>query len=263
VLFKYLIPLLLIFVSDAFAFQLREVSCPSRKPCLSLVFIGLNCPSQALFLKDIFSIEEKLSATSPFDEFRQCINSYSVEMGEREGAVLFKRSQGTPPIKVKVDFLEEISKTVDPAKMVFIDYQGSASRAELSLPHITSLMILGRARYAGQDDFVEGFLHELGHSLGLRDESSDAHAKTAPAGYPNCARSREEAQKWWGDLTGKDEFVDYINGCCGSRDYIRPTIASLMNDTEKAEDFGPVNRRYLRKVLRGESKAGENQPASH
>ncbi|MDP3732853.1 MAG: hypothetical protein Q8R31_07540 [Candidatus Omnitrophota bacterium] len=30
---------------------------------------------------------------------------------------------------------------------------------------------------------------------------------------------------------------------------IRPTIASLMNDADKAEDFGPVNERFLRKEL--------------
>ena len=34
-----------------------------------------------------------------------------------------------------------------------------------------------------------------------------------------------------------------------NKKYIRPTIASLMNDADKAEDFGPVNERYLRQVL--------------
>jgi len=49
----------------------------------------------------------------------------------------------------------------------------------------------------------------------------------------------------------REKFVGYINGCCGNKDYIRPTIASFMNDPDQANDFGPVNERYLRKVLEG------------
>jgi len=43
--------------------------------------------------------------------------------------------------------------------------------------------------------------------------------------------------------------VRYVRGCCGNRNYIRPTTASLMNDPDKAGDFGPVNERYIRTAL--------------
>ncbi|MDD4980625.1 MAG: hypothetical protein PHC54_05090 [Candidatus Omnitrophica bacterium] len=48
---------------------------------------------------------------------------------------------------------------------------------------------------------------------------------------------------------GKVPRVNYIHGCCGNKNYIRPVIASLMNNPDKAEDFGPVNERFLRKEL--------------
>jgi len=50
-------------------------------------------------------------------------------------------------------------------------------------------------------------------------------------------------------LVTENDRVGYIFGCCGNKDYIRPTIASLMNDFRKAEDFGPVNQRHLRREL--------------
>jgi len=50
--------------------------------------------------------------------------------------------------------------------------------------------------------FAKGFLHKLGHSLGLRDECVDCQ-QLSLAGPPNCAATKEEAQKWWGDLVGK------------------------------------------------------------
>ncbi len=133
-------------------------------------------------------------------------------------------------------------------KLVIIDVKGSISCAELSLIDKTSLIILGKARYKDTDSLAKGFLHELGHSLGLYDECVDC-AQLSFGGYPNCAPTKEEAERWWGDLAGKDPRVNYIAGCCGNKNYIRPAIASLMNDPDKAEDFGPVNERYLRNIL--------------
>lgn len=134
-------------------------------------------------------------------------------------------------------------------KLIIIDASGSVSTAELSSPDKLSLVILGRARYEDSSSFAKGFLHELGHSLGLRDECVDCQ-QLCPPGPPNCATTKEEAENWWGDLVGKEQRVNYISGCCGNKEYIRPTIASLMNNPDKAEDFGPVNERYLRKILR-------------
>ncbi|MFH0913499.1 MAG: hypothetical protein V1884_04385, partial [Candidatus Omnitrophota bacterium] len=127
--------------------------------------------------------------------------------------------------------------------------RGSVSCAELSSRDKLSLVIVGRSRYTNPQSFAKGFLHELGHSLGLRDECIDC-GELCPPGPPNCASTPEEAKGWWGDMVGKVERVNYIHGCSGNKSYIRPVIASLMNDTEKAEDFGPVNERFLKKELR-------------
>lgn len=192
---------------------------------------------------------QRLSKTKPFNEFIQKIGAYSLSVSEEEAKIFFKETQGFPPLKVRQDFMDSISSRLGAGyKMVILDASGGSYCSELSSKDKTSLIILGKARYP--HGLEKDFLHELGHSLGLRDENQEVHTQDySPAGYPNCAKTKEEAQKWWGDLTGKEEYVDYINGCCGSKDYFRPTIASLMNDTRRAESFGPVNERYLMKIL--------------
>ena len=71
----------------------------------------------------------------------------------------------------------------------------------------------------------------------------------APPGPPNCAATEEDAKAWWGDLEGTMPRVHYIHGCGGNKNYIRPTIASFMNDPDKAGDYGPVNARYLSRIF--------------
>ena len=66
---------------------------------------------------------------------------------------------------------------------------------------------------------------------------------------PIARQPKKRPRNGGGDLVGQGTRVNYIFGCCGNKNYIRPTIASLMNDPDKAEDFGPVNERYLRQVL--------------
>jgi hypothetical protein len=149
-------------------------------------------------------------------------------------------------LDIKEEFLKNIfSSLKSNFKLMIMDEKRFFSCAQLSLPMVTSLIILGKKGYRNQKSLAKGFLHELGHSLGLRDEGISGEAKRCPPGPPNCATTKEEAKKWWADLVGKEN----INGCCGNKNYIRPTIASLMNNPDKARNFGPVNERYLRKVL--------------
>ncbi|HNX69158.1 MAG TPA: hypothetical protein PLL75_05550 [Candidatus Omnitrophota bacterium] len=250
------------FSANVLAYELKLLpgrSAPKPSAVLNVVFCPLNYQRQDDFLKDAAMMMRRLSETKPFEEFAQAIGAYTVTLSAKEVAAIFKRVQDFPPLKVRQDFLDSISSRLgSDYKLVIVDALSSSFCAELSSIDKMSLIVLGKARYKGTNSFAKGFLHELGHSLGLRDESSGAEAKHSPVGYPNCARNREEAQEWWGDLTGKAAYVDYINGCCGNADYFRPTIASLMNDTEKAEDFGPVNQRYLKKTL----SAQEGRPSS-
>lgn len=214
---------------------------------LNLVFCPFGYQDKKDFLRDINGLIRRLKKTKPFDEIN-AIGFWYINTSKAEEDTIFKPTQSFPPIKLQSAFVNGVLTRLNHNyKLVIIDAEGSVSCAELSLPDKLSLIILGKARFKDEVSFSKGFLHELGHSLGLRDECVDCNQLT-PAGEPNCARNKEEAQKWWGDLMGKLPEVNYIRGCCGNKNYIRPTIASLMNNPDKAEDFGPVNEQYLRRV---------------
>jgi hypothetical protein len=136
---------------------------------------------------------------------------------------------------------------------VIIDHGSVVSAAELSGIDKTSLIILGRQRYRDDHSFAKGFLHELGHSLGLRDECRVCQERV-PAGAPNCASTMDEAKAWWGDLAAIDSRVGFFQGCCGNIDYVRSAPASLMNNSDEAEDFGPVNERFIRQAFEASGK---------
>lgn len=242
------------FTCNCFAYDiepyLKQSSFESKERAFSLIFCSLGYQDKEIFLKDIDVLVQRLKKTKPFNEIKTT-GFWCVFTSKEEEDIIFKRTQSFPPFKVRSGFLGDILvKFKSGYKLVIVDAQGSVSCAELSSADNMSLIILGRRRYKDEDSFAKGFLHELGHSLGLRDECVDC-AQLSLAGPPNCAATKEEAQNWWGDLVGKEPRVNYIRGCCGNKDYIRPVIASFMNDADKAEDFGPVNERYLRKVLEG------------
>jgi hypothetical protein len=193
---------------------------------------------------------QRLKQTKPFDEFNNFRFWHIILSGEEQDAI-FKAVADFPPLKVRKDFLEDIlAKLKSEYKLIIIDASGLTSCAELSSLDKTSLIILGKARYKDGHSFTRGFLHELGHSLGLRDECIDCQ-QLSSSGPPNCASNKQEAEEWWGELVGKESEVNYIAGCCGNKNYIRPTIGSLMNNPDNAEDFGPVNERYLKNILEG------------
>ena len=254
-----------VFVCSVFAFALLEAfsfaydiepyySEKIPESVLNLVFCPLNYQDKEIFLEDIGIIIARLGKTRPFDEVIERIGVYYINLSREEENTIFKRTQGFPPLKVRQDFLDGISAYLKSNyKLIIIDASGFSSCAELSSIDKTSLIILGRRRYKNEHSFARGFLHELGHSLGLRDECVNCQ-ELCPAGPPNCAPTKEEAKRWWGKLVGSVPRVHYIRGCCGDKNYIRPTIASLMNDPDKAEDFGPVNERYLKNILEGLSK---------
>ncbi|MDD2702502.1 MAG: hypothetical protein PHC33_00630 [Candidatus Omnitrophica bacterium] len=245
--------ILLFYSVNGFSYEIEPLDkklLSKEKSALNLVFCPLNYPDKEAFQKDTQGLIARLKRTKPFDELSVSFSIWQVNFTGAEAVQVFKPTQGFPPLKVRNDLLAYISSKLKSReyKFVIIDAKGSTSCAELSSIEKTSLIILGKARYKGKNRFAKGFLHELGHSLGLYDECVDC-AQLSSGGYPNCAATKEEAQEWWGDLVSKDSRVNFISGCCGNKYYLRPTIASLMNDPDKAKDFGPVNERYLKKVL--------------
>lgn len=245
-----IVSFLLCFIDSAFPWNIKPLDNKSKRPRVNIVFCSLNYPGKKEVGQDIAVIFERLKRTRPFDQSMDTLGFWQLSLNRREEWDFFRPAEGMPPLKVVRALLEGIStKLGGEYKLIIIDAKGSSSCAELSSIDKMSLVILGRARYGNPDSFAKGFLHELGHSFGLRDECVDC-GQLCPPGPPNCAGSRKEAEELWGDMVGKVERVNYINGCCGSTAYIRPVIASLMNNTEKAEDFGPVNERFLGRELR-------------
>lgn len=104
------------------------------------------------------------------------------------------------------------------------------------------------------------FLHELGHSMGLRDEyaferSTDQNAEvhsdniayqTAP---PNCAPDLETAKKWWGAYESDSDKIGYEQGCAGNKKFYFPQKDTLMSDNPQDANFGKVSEDYLRGAL--------------
>ncbi len=214
----------------------------------NIVFCPLHYRDNRAFLKDTGTALDRLKKTVPFNEFTDKIMPYYVELFGEEEDKIFKKTGGFPPLKVRQDFLDSIkARLKSNYKLIIIDAKGSTSCAELSSVNKLSLIILGRARYKSKSSFAKGFLHELGHSLGLRDEC--IHCRRVQRGFPNCARTKEEAKEWWSKLLGKSFRLSYIQGCCGRWDCFRPAIASLMNNPDKAKGFGRVNEEYLRREL--------------
>ncbi|MBN2097198.1 MAG: hypothetical protein JW714_01835 [Candidatus Omnitrophica bacterium] len=237
------------FASFGWAFQLETEQAHSRA-VLQLVFVSLNYAAKEQFDRDVSVLIEKIAVIKPFDEFMQDIAFSKVKLSLQEEKALFKRKDEFPYLAVRQDFLDGLTQRLRTNyKLVILDATNATSCAELSSLAKLSLIIVGRARYPNSDSFAKGFLHELGHSFGLRDESPNSQAKLCPPGPPNCATTKEEAEVWWGDLVGKVSNARFVRGCCGNKDYFRPTIASLMNNPEKARSFGPVNELYLRQVL--------------
>lgn len=125
----------------------------------------------------------------------------------------------------------------------------------------------GALTQAELDTFVSRyFMHELGHSLGLRDEyarqrpqeavgdpesaaAASSNAAFQPA-RPNCAPSKDTASSWWGAyVLAKVEGVGFFPGCAGNSNYYMPVQGTLMSDNPTLETYGRVSQDYLRGVI--------------
>lgn len=104
------------------------------------------------------------------------------------------------------------------------------------------------------------FLHELGHTFGLRDEyaferSSNPNAETHAdniayqTARPNCAPDLATAQAWWGAYDAGSEKIGYNQGCAGNKKFYFPQKETLMSDNPQEADYGKVSEDYLRGVL--------------
>jgi len=94
------------------------------------------------------------------------------------------------------------------------------------------------------DRGAAGLIHEWGHAFGqLQDESQRSGGESEPS-RPNCARSREQAERWWGDLAENYSDVSYYRGCKGDPGLWEPHDSTIMGDGGLWR-YGRVNDRRL------------------
>lgn len=216
---------------------------------LQLIVLPLHYQDLRAFGADVEALTDALRHASPFHELSDGRISWELLAPLADEATALVPVNGTPPLAIRLDVIKRLDAAHPaPYKLVVLDATGRRSCAELSELSRRSVIILGSHGFRTSTLLGRGFLHELGHALGLRDECVRC-AATGDAGFPNCARTRAEAEAWWGSLVGVEPRVDFFSGCAGRKDYVRPTMASLMNDPAHAGDFGAVNERYLRQAF--------------
>jgi len=217
---------------------------------LHLVFTPLNYQDPSDFIKDREILVERLLKTAPFSEFPSKLRIWDLRLAETQTGEVFVPIDVFPYVRVDPKVIKKIYEQVGANyKLILLNQTESTAAAEFSTPEATSVIVLGRRHFNTDFYFSSAFLHELGHSLGLRDETSKNDARACEPGYPNCATSKDEAERWWGKWAGKNPQVGFFKGCCGREEYFKPTAVSLMNDIYHSSNFGPVNEEYLRRVL--------------
>lgn len=222
---------------------------------LHLVFTPLNYQDPSDFIKDRGILVERLRKTTPFNEFPSRLKIWDLRLTEKQMGEVFLPTDVFPYVRVDQEVIKKVYERVGANyKLVLLNQTGSTDAAEFSTLEDTSVIMLGRRHFNTDFYFSSAFLHELGHSLGLRDETSKSCARAGVPGYPNCAATKQEAEEWWGEWVGKDPQVGFFQGCCGREDYFKPTAVSLMNDIYHSSNFGPVNEEYLRRVFLGYSQ---------
>lgn len=216
---------------------------------LNLVFVPLNYQAHKDFLKDRETLALRLEKAVPFNEFPEAVKIWDLEIAEKKARKVFLPQEAFPPLRVDPGFLEKVFLRIGANyKLILLDKTGSTDCSELSSLEATSVIIVGRQRFSEEPSSPSGFLHELGHSLGLRDESPFSSQPIVP-GPPNCAPDQKTAELWWGDMTNKGDGVSYYPLKSGQNHFLKPTLHSVMENPYRFNDFGPVNERYLRKVL--------------
>ncbi len=97
------------------------------------------------------------------------------------------------------------------------------------------------------------FAQELGHSLGLSYEyfgkKPSLYKTDDTYGSPNCAKSKDIAQRWWEEYRAQDPQIGYFMGCGNGDSYIYPEKNTLMSNFPKKDRYGLISEQYLEGVL--------------
>ncbi len=133
-------------------------------------------------------------------------------------------------------------------ELVVLSARTFTSRAAIAVPSKSSAAFVSTS----DDAWPRYLLHELGHTLGLRDERARLEAKSrSPARMPgpNCTATRAEARRRWGDLIARGE-AGLHRGCAGHARWLRPDARTVMGFPRETTAFGAASTRYLRDAIR-------------
>lgn len=227
---------------------------------LHLVFYAHAFESREAFDAEVDFLVQALRSVEPWAS-HEFIRTHRVFGENPEVAHVVTEDRPHPALRIRPAINDELRPLgLARFKLVFLSRERFLSWANVTRGWEPSVVTLSVPpdRGAEEREFTgRVFLHELGHSFGLRDEMERgvialAGSEGTLPGPPNCAPDHATAEAWWGGMVGQDPRVGYYSGCAGNPAYVRPTRTSLMNLADLAsspQDYGPVSERYLRIVL--------------
>ncbi len=245
------------FIFPVFAWQVEtlQTDSPKQQLTINLVFAPLDYSGKEEIKEDVSLITTRLKSIFPFNEFNGFRFFLLIFDGQKSGDI-FEESKTFPYLKINNDFIQELNDEIrGNYKLVILNKQGNASGAELSNINETSIIILGKNSFGEKNRLAKAFLHEFGHSLGLREENPTSIQEIIP-GKPNCALNKNIAVEWWGEIAEENSGVDYFEIKSNDKIFIKPTLRSIMNDPFKSYGYGPVNEQYLCEELEIERDRG-------
>ncbi|MFB6245795.1 MAG: hypothetical protein ABEJ03_05620 [Candidatus Nanohaloarchaea archaeon] len=109
--------------------------------------------------------------------------------------------------------------------------------------------VKGISDKVAEDNGAVGLIHEWGHIFGDVSDEYDFNAGKRDGNFPNCAKSKSQAEKWWGEMAETTDSVGYANGCKNSDDMIEPHPGGTIMGDKGLWHYGPVNdRNFLKNI---------------
>jgi hypothetical protein len=234
----------------------------------NIVFVSDGIYDPAEFLYRIDTLERGLKVVEPWKSYDN-FNFFTVFAKDRDFCTV---SDPGPMLKCDKDLIGALQPLgLYRFKVVIVSAKQFVAWSNVvRLENSVIALSLPQRDMADQTVYRNVWLHEFGHSFGLRDEmaqdvqATPGSAATTPGG-PNCAPDARTAVQWWGEMIRKvngtnnthyfesgqnTTDVGLYYGCAGNPNYIKPTMGSLMNTHDAImSEYGPVSERYLRKVL--------------
>jgi len=218
----------------------------------AFIFAGDNYDTEVDFQKDAQICIQAMKEIAPFSEF---VDSFRYEFFLIEDTICkVKKKDLIYPKLVCDTTINEYLRKYNYARFKLVVLSNRVFISWSNIDSVSPSAIFLSTRGKKEEEMKGEFMHELGHSFGLRDEYAPIPVREgslAKTPGPNCAPSIEVAKTLWGDLAGQgNPVVGYYYGCAGNKKFVKPTQNSLMGTPGfYPGGYGLVSERYLRKIL--------------